>query len=288
MKTEEEMRQLFSWCPEACDTTLEIADKCNYELDWTHMYLPEFPGLEPGETAEERFREECEKGLARRYGRTGATSRSTASTSRTATSTRPDHHRKGFANYFLIVQDYVQWAKDNGIGVGPGRGSAAGAIVAYAMNITNFDPLENGLMFERFLSPQRSEMPDIDMDFDDEHLQDVLQHVRDVYGEDRVCKVITYSHHQGQAGHQRREPRAGLPRLHGPEALQDAERATSAQAADVLEKIARSPTSTPRTSRRPTTRTRTSRRIIDAALSIEGLMRGEGVHACARSSPPRP
>jgi DNA polymerase-3 subunit alpha len=155
--------------------------------------------------------------------RTGATSRSTASTSRTATSTRPAIIiEKGFANYFLIVQDYVQWAKDNGIGVGPGRGSAAGAIVAYAMNITNFDPLENGLMFERFLSPQRSEMPDIDMDFDDEHLQDVLQHVRDVYGEDRVCKVITYSTIKAKQAINDAEPRAGLPGLRGPEALQDA------------------------------------------------------------------
>ncbi len=157
MKSEEEMRGLFSWCPEAADTTLEIADKCDYELDWSSMYLPEYPGLRPGETAEERFREECEKGLACRYGENWRD----LTIGDWNVKDRFEHEykiitEKGFANYFLIVQDYVQWAKDNGIGVGPGRGSAAGAIVAYAMNITNFDPLENGLMFERFLSPRRS------------------------------------------------------------------------------------------------------------------------------------
>ena len=93
----------------------------------------------------------------------------------------------------MIVAEYVQWAKDNGIGVGPGRGSAAGAIVAYAMNITAFDPLENGLMFERFLSPQRTEMPDIDMDFDDERRLEVVEHVRQLYGPEKVTHVITYS-----------------------------------------------------------------------------------------------
>ncbi len=137
MKSEEEMRELFSWCPEACDTTLEIADKCNYELDWSSMFLPKFPGLLEGETSEERFRKECEDGLAIRYGDDWDGKKVNGVDIRERFEYEYDVIcTKGFADYFLIVQEYVRWAKQNGIGVGPGRGSAAGAIVAYAMDIT--------------------------------------------------------------------------------------------------------------------------------------------------------
>ncbi len=289
MKSEEEMRELFSWIPEACDNTLEVAAKCDFEIDWTNMYLPQYPGLREGETAEARFREECESGLAKRYGDDwknvvigGINVRE-----------RFEYEYKiicdkGFANYFLIVQDYVQWAKDNGIGVGPGRGSAAGAIVAYAMNITSFDPLENGLMFERFLSPQRSEMPDIDMDFDDEHLQDVLAHVREVYGEDRVCKVITYSTIKAKqaindaarvlgfpvyVGQRLSKMLSNDPKLSLPSALHKTEKHPDQYSPDFEEAYQKDAD---------------SRRIIDAALSIEGMTRGEGVHACATLIAPTP
>lgn len=289
MKSEAEMRELFSWIPRACDTTVEIADKCDFELDWSSMYLPTFPGLRPGETADERFRTECEAGLAKRYGQdwrdrvvNGVSVRE-----------RFEYEYKiicdkGFANYFLIVQDYVQWAKDNGIGVGPGRGSAAGAIVAYALNITTLDPLENGLMFERFLSPQRSEMPDIDMDFDDEHLQDVLQHVRGVYGEDHVCKVITYSTIKAKQaindanrvmgnpvymGQRLSKMLANDPTLALDNALHKNDKAPDQYSPDFAEAY-RSDAD--------------ARRVIDAALSIEGLIRGEGVHACATLIAPTP
>jgi DNA polymerase-3 subunit alpha len=289
MKSEEEMRELFSWIPEACDNTLEVAAKCDYELDWTKMYLPSFPGLRPGETAEERFREECEKGLAKRYGEDWRN----VTIQGVNVEERFEYEykvicEKGFANYFLIVQDYVQWAKDNGIGVGPGRGSAAGAIVAYAMNITSFDPLENGLMFERFLSPERSEMPDIDMDFDDEHLQDVLQHVREVYGEDHVCKVITYSTIKAKqaindanrvlgfpvyVGQKLSKMLSNDPKLSLPCALHKGEKHPDQYSPDFEEAYNKDPD---------------AHRIIDAALSIEGLTRGEGVHACATLIAPTP
>ena len=289
MKSEEEMRELFSWIPEACDNTLEVAAKCDFEIDWTNMYLPQYPGLREGETAEARFREECERGLAKRYGDDwenvvigGINVRE-----------RFEYEYKiicdkGFANYFLIVQDYVQWAKDNGIGVGPGRGSAAGAIVAYAMNITSFDPLENGLMFERFLSPQRSEMPDIDMDFDDEHLQDVLAHVREVYGEDRVCKVITYSTIKAKqaindaarvlgfpvyVGQRLSKMLSNDPKLSLPCALHKTEKHPDQYSPDFEEAYQKDAD---------------AHRIIDAALSIEGMTRGEGVHACATLIAPTP
>ena len=289
MKTEEEMRQIFSWCPEACDNTLEIATKCNHELDWSSMFLPKFPGLEEGETSEERFRKECEAGLAIRYGDdwdgrqiNGVDIRERFEYEYQVICT------KGFADYFLIVQEYVRWAKQHGIGVGPGRGSAAGAIVAYAMDITTFDPLENGLMFERFLSVERSEMPDIDMDFDDERRLEVIQHVRELYGADRVSHVITYS------------------TIKAKNAINDAARVLDFpvyKAQRLSKMVSSSPSAKLKFTLNKTEgkedlysqdfvdayrNDQEDRRIIDAALSIEGLTRGEGVHACAVLITPTP
>ncbi|MFR5092648.1 MAG: hypothetical protein ACLTDR_12210 [Adlercreutzia equolifaciens] len=100
--------------------------------------------------------------------------------------------QQGFPAYFLIVQEYIEWARSQGIGVGPGRGSAAGAIVAYAMGITDLDPMPNGLMFERIPPPERVEMPDIDVDFEQGRREEVINHIKDVYGEDHVSQVITF------------------------------------------------------------------------------------------------
>ena len=289
MKSEQEMRELFSWVPEACDNTLEIASKCDFELDWSSMYLPEFPGLKPGETAEERFRVECERGLAKRY---GADWRDVVIGGINVQERFEYEYRiicdKGFANYFLIVQDYVQWAKDRGIGVGPGRGSAAGAIVAYAMNITSFDPLENGLMFERFLSPQRSEMPDIDMDFDDEHLQDVLAHVRELYGEDHVCKVITYSTIKAKQAINDAARVLGQPVYVGQRLSKMLSGDPGLELANALHKSERKPDQYSPDFEQAYKDDEVAHGIIDAALSIEGMTRGEGVHACATLITPTP
>lgn len=148
--------------------------------------MPQFP-LPEGETEESWFRKQCEAGLSRRYGDPWPDD----------VRERYEHEasviiQQGFPAYFLIVQEYIQWARENGIGVGPGRGSAAGSIVAYALGITDIEPLSNGLLFERFLSVERIEMPDIDVDFDDERRGDVIEHVRQVYGEDHVSGVITF------------------------------------------------------------------------------------------------
>ncbi len=289
MKTEEEMRALFDWCPEACDNTVEIANKCHFELDWSSMYLPKFPGLKEGETSEQRFREECERGLALRYGDDWR-ERSIGGESILE---RFEYEykvicEKGFADYFLIVQEYVQWAKDNGIGVGPGRGSAAGAIVAYAMNITSFDPLENGLMFERFLSPERSEMPDIDMDFDDERRLEVVQHVRELYGPERVCHVITFSTIKAKqaindanrvldnpvyVGQKLSKMVSGDPKAKLKMVLNKTPGKEDLYSPDFADAYAHDPE---------------AHKVIDTALSIEGLTRGEGVHACAVLIAPTP
>lgn len=291
LKSEEEMRELFSWAPEVLDNTVEVADKCSFELDWSQMYLPKFPDLKEGETSEERFRAECEAGLARRYGPDWRT-RTVAGVS---VSERFEYEysiicEKGFADYFLIVAEYVHWAKEQGIGVGPGRGSAAGAIVAYAMDITTFDPLENGLMFERFLSPERTEMPDIDIDFDDERRLEVVEHVRELYGKDRVCHVITYSTIKAKQaindaarvldypvwqGQKLSKMVSNDPSLKLEHALHRSEDPKYRdQYSPDLEQAYESDAD--------------SRRIIDAALSIEGLHRGEGVHACAVLITPTP
>ncbi|MDD3485743.1 MAG: DNA polymerase III subunit alpha, partial [Atopobiaceae bacterium] len=288
MKTEEEMRELFSWIPEACDTTVEIADKCDVELEWGKILLPAYP-LDPGETNESQFRRECIDGLARRYGPDWKN----VEVAGINVEERFEYEYKiicdkGFAAYFLIVQDYVRWAKENGIGVGPGRGSAAGAIVAYAMDITSFDPLENGLMFERFLSPQRTEMPDIDMDFDDERRLEVVEYVRQRYGADHVTHVITYSTIKAKQaindanrvldfpvfkGQRLSKMISGDPSAKLRFALTKTEGHEDQYSPDFAEAYAKDPD---------------DHRIIDAALSIEGLTRGEGVHACAVLIAPGP
>ena len=289
LKSESEMRELFSWCPEACDTTLEIAAKCDYELDWTHMYLPKFPGLEEGETSEERFRKECEQGLERRYGPDWRTLEVNGVNVRERFEYEYDVIcTKGFADYFLIVQEYVRWAKENGIGVGPGRGSAAGAIVAYAMDITTFDPLENGLMFERFLSVERSEMPDIDMDFDDERRLEVVQHVRELYGPERVSHVITYSTIKAKQAINDATRVLGFPVYVGQRLSKMVSNDPKAKLKFVLEKTPGKEDQYSPDFAEAYEKDADAHRIIDSALAIEGLTRGEGVHACAVLITPTP
>ena len=282
MKTEEEMRELFSWCPEACDNTLEIAAKCNVELDWDSMILPKFPLLDPGETHESQFRRECEEGLAKRYGDDWATQ----TIGGVNVKERFEYEYKvicdkGFAAYFLIVQEYVRWAKQNGIGVGPGRGSAAGAIVAYAMDITTFDPLSNGLLFERFLSPQRSEMPDIDMDFDDERRLDVIEHVRQLYGPEKVTHVITYSTIKAKQAINDAARVLDYPVYMGQKLSKMVSAAPNATLKSTMEKVAGKEDQFSQDFVDAYHNDPDARRIIDSALALEGLIRGEGVHACA-------
>ena len=171
MKTEEEMREALRDFPEACDTTVEVAEKCNVILERDSI-LPKFP-LPEGETDESWFRHQVMDGMKKRYG----------DPIPKEPLDRAEYEmsviiQQGFPAYFLIVQEYLNWARSQGIGVGPGRGSAAGSIVAYAMGITDLEPLSNGLLFERFLSPERVEMPDIDCDFEDERRQEVIEHIR--------------------------------------------------------------------------------------------------------------
>lgn len=188
MRSPAEMRKLFpaEAFPGACDNTLAIAERCEVTFDTSSSYMPRFPVPE-GETEASWFVKEVERGLARRY--PGGISDEV----RERTDYEVDVIRgMNFPGYFLVVADFINWAKENGIRVGPGRGSGAGSMVAYAMRITDLDPLEHGLLFERFLNPDRVSMPDFDVDFDDRRRGDVIRYVTEKYGDDRVAQIVTY------------------------------------------------------------------------------------------------
>src|SRR6478609_2695770 len=187
LKTPEQMRHLWRELPEACDNTLLIAERC--EVSFTEgegRYMPRFPCPE-GEDETSWFVKEIETGLHSRF-----------------PEGIPDYARKqaeyeievivgkGYPGYFLVVADFINWAKRNGIRVGPGRGSGAGSMAAYAMGITDLDPVPHGLIFERFLNPERPSMPDFDVDFDERRRGEVIRYVTEKYGEERVAQIVTY------------------------------------------------------------------------------------------------
>ena len=184
-RSQEEMIEIFKDLPEAIESTVKIADKCNFEFELGKVHLPEYQ-LPNGENSDDHLEALVEEGAKKRYGKITKEVRG-----------RIDHElnvikKTGFADYFLIVQDFVNWAKNHGIVVGPGRGSAAGSIVSYSLNITDVDPLKYDLLFERFLNPERNEPPDIDIDFADNRRDEVLGYIRDRFGEDHVAQIITF------------------------------------------------------------------------------------------------
>jgi len=186
-RTPEEMRALFAETPEAIANTIAIAEKCSLKLEFGKLRFPIYHPPE-GLTREQYLRQLVEEGLRQRYG-TRATDREIVQ--------RVEHElriieKQGFVSYFLIVWDFVHYAKSRGIPVGPGRGSAAGSMVAYALGITDIDPLRYGLFFERFLNPERVTPPDIDMDFCYNRRNEVIQYVREKYGADHVAQIITF------------------------------------------------------------------------------------------------
>ncbi len=186
LKSEEEMRFIFASVPEAVDNTAVIAAECNVEFEFGKYHLPEFKAPE-GKTNRLYLRELCRKGLAERYGEKADDSLKARLEYELSTI-----ESMGYVEYFLIVWDFINYARENGITVGPGRGSAAGSLVAYCLRITDIDPIKYNLIFERFLNPERVSMPDIDIDFCYERRQEVIDYVTKKYGEDRVCQIITF------------------------------------------------------------------------------------------------
>ncbi len=191
-KTAEEMRALFAEIPEACDATLEIAEKCELDIRLDSTSIDRYPLYNPenGMDRSDYLRQLCEEGLIQRYGRDRALNDEELRK-------RMDRelallNEKNFTSYFLIVWDFINWAKKNGIPVGPGRGSAAGSLVAFVLGITDIDPLRFELVFERFLNPERVSPPDIDIDFCQTRRPEVIQYVREKYGELSVSHIITF------------------------------------------------------------------------------------------------
>ncbi|MEY4985574.1 MAG: hypothetical protein RLZZ359_460 [Actinomycetota bacterium] len=185
LKTPAQMRELFADYPEACDNTLLIAERCEVEFAEREL-MPRFPVPE-GETEASWFEKEVAAGMNRRY--KGEVPQRQAEQAEYEVEIIK---QMGFPGYFLVVADFIAWARAQGIRVGPGRGSAAGSIVAYALGITELDPVVHGLIFERFLNPERVSMPDIDVDFDDRRRGEVIRYVTEKYGDDRVAQIVTF------------------------------------------------------------------------------------------------
>ena len=187
VKSPEEMSEYFSAFPDAIENTVKIADKCNVEFEFGHTILPNYDVPECYATHYDFLKELCDKGLKQRYGENLSED----------ILKRAEYEigiikKMGYVDYYLIVWDFIHYAKSQGIPVGPGRGSGAGSILAYAIGITDIDPMKYGLLFERFLNPERISMPDFDVDFCYEHRQDVIDYVADKYGHDHVSQIITF------------------------------------------------------------------------------------------------
>jgi DNA polymerase-3 subunit alpha len=278
IKSPAEMRELWAernGLPEACDNTLLIAERCEVEFAESANYMPRFP-VPDGETEDTWFSKEVERGLRYRY-----------------PDGIPDRVREqadfeidvikgmGFPGYFLVVADFINWAKNNGIRVGPGRGSGAGSMAAYAMRITDLDPIEHGLIFERFLNPDRVSMPDFDIDFDERRRGEVIRYVSDKYGDDRVSMIVTYGTIKAKQAVKDSSRILGFPFAMG-------DRITKAMPAAVMGK------DVPLKQIFDSTHDRYGeggefrslyeadpdvKHVVDTAIGIEGLKRQWGVHA---------
>lgn len=195
-KSPEEMAEQFSYCPEALTNTLEVADRCNLELEFGKHYFPHFP-IPEGKTLESLFADACHDGLEKRFAHLRKMNTLTPEDIQIYRD-RLEHEIKviqkmGFAAYFLIVADFINWAKEKKIPVGPGRGSGAGSLAAYCMQITDIDPIPYGLIFERFLNVERMSMPDFDIDFCKDGRDEVINYVRKKYGgDDHVAQIVAY------------------------------------------------------------------------------------------------
>jgi DNA polymerase-3 subunit alpha len=280
LKTAAEMRELFSEIPEACDNTLLIAERIeSYASVFENVdEMPNFPGVPEGETQESWLRKECLKGLAMRYG-----DPIPAEVLERFETEMKVIGPMNFSSYFLVVADICQHARDQKIPVGPGRGSATGSIVAYATRITELCPLEHGLLFERFLNPERINPPDVDLDFDDRHRDRMVRYVVDKYGDEYTAMVNTFGKLKAKNAIKDTSRLLGYPFSHG-------ERITKALPPDVMGK------SIPISGIFDESHSRYGeageiralyenepdvKKVVDGAKGVEGLIRNTGVHAAA-------
>jgi DNA polymerase III subunit alpha len=275
VKSAEEMYELWSDLPEACENTVKIANRVDIKIPEKIFHLPQFPVPQetpaaPERSAEEYLREICEAGLIDRYGAERAANDAVLRT-------RLDYelnviNTMGFASYFLIVWDFIKYARDHEIPVGPGRGSAVGSVASYCLKITDLDPLKFNLFFERFLNPDRISMPDIDTDFCVDRRDEVIAYVTEKYGKDRVAQIVTFGTMAARASVRDAGRALGVP-------LPDVDKVAKMipsgpgglsieQALEQIPELKMASASSPQI-----------RKLLDTAKDIEGLARNAGTHA---------
>ncbi len=277
LRSTDEMAEKFAEWPEALATTLEIAERCDVEIELGKQLIPRFdcPG---GMVESEYLRQLVMEGLAWRFG----------DPIPAAALERAEYElgvidRMGYSGYFLIVWDFIKWARDHGIPVGPGRGSAAGSLVAYATRITDLDPLEYDLLFERFLNPERVSMPDIDIDFSVRGREQVIQYVTEKYGKDSVAQIITFGKMFPRAATRDAARVLGFPYALGDKLaklIPDPEQGRSPKFDDCLapgQPLAQEVQSNA-----------DSHQIVDVARGLEGIVRNASIHAAAVVIAPQP
>ncbi|HXB83077.1 MAG TPA: DNA polymerase III subunit alpha [Candidatus Acidoferrum sp.] len=274
LKSPDEMRELWSDLPEVCENTVEIAKRVDIRIPEKIFHLPQFPvsqaSGEPERSDADYLRELCEEGLLKRYGE----ERTAADPSLRE---RLEYElgvitKMGFSSYFLIVWDFIKYARDRGIPVGPGRGSAVGSLVAYCLKITDLDPLRFNLLFERFLNPERISMPDIDTDFCVERRDEVIAYVTEKYGKDRVAQIVTFGTMAARAAIRDTGRALGVP-------LPDVDRiAKLVPSGPGGLSISRAIEQIPELNSIYATRPEI-RKLLDTAREIEGLARNAGTHA---------
>jgi DNA polymerase III subunit alpha len=267
LKTPEEMATRFARWPGACETTLEIAGRCNVEMEIGKLILPHYKVPE-GRTLEAYLEELVAEGLKRRYRPVSEEAGKRAEYELGVI------NQMGYAGYFLVVQDFVNWAKRQDIRVGPGRGSAAGSIVSYALGITELDPIRYDLMFERFLNPERVAMPDIDIDFDERRRGDVIRYVQEKYGDDRVAQIVTFGTIKGKQAIKDAARVLGFPYSEGDRLTKMYPPLVMGRDSGLQDALEKSPelAETYRSSD-------AAKQIIDTALKVENLKRSAGIHA---------
>jgi DNA polymerase-3 subunit alpha len=286
VKSADEMARLFPDSPGVVTRTMEIAERCNLKLHKVDNPFPEF-AVAPGHTIDSYFEEVCRSGLRKRFD----TSVRQLELRGVRRSTLDEYEARlayeigiikqmKYSGYFLIVWDFIKYARDNGIPVGPGRGSATGSLVAYAMEITNIDPMQNVLLFERFLNPERVSMPDIDVDFCMNRRGEVIDYVTRKYGREQVAQIITFNTMAAKASVKDCGRAMDMP-------YDDVARIAKMIPATVGMTLEKALEEAPDL-RKAYDNDKTVRELLDTAKKLEGLVRGAGVHASAVVIAPRP
>lgn len=273
LKTEEEMRLLFGDYPAALTNTAEIAHRCNVEFNFAESHLPNFP-VPAGFTVDSYLEHLCRAGLHKRY------QPITAAEEKRLEYELATIRRMGYSGYFLIVWDFIRHAREQGIFVGPGRGSAAGSLVAYSLEITDIDPLKYDLLFERFLNPERVSMPDIDIDFCFERRGEVIEYVVEKYGSDRVAQIITFGTLAARAAIRDAGRAMGVP-------LPIVDKVAKLVPMELGVTLVRALEIAPEL-KRLAAEDGVVKELLDTAKELEGMPRHAGIHAAGLVISPKP